>query len=341
MRSVTPRRGRRRFLRGSLALGGLSLLVGCGQLALPGQEPRKVYRVGIVGEQAADPAVRPDGSGPPPGLREHGWIEGENLLIEHRWAEGDSSRIPDLAADLVRLPVDLIVVPSSIYTQGAKQATSSIPIVFVSHADPVGTGHVESLARPGGNATGQAVLQTPLGTRLLDVLSAAVPTARKIAVLWHPGTPSHPPVLQALEEPARSIQVQLQPVEAGLAPDLDGAFAAMTHDGAQAVMVLGTPLFRVERQRWAELALRHRLPSICSWREGAEAGALMGYGPNLGRLWGSVAVYVEKILKGTKPADIPVEQAREFDFVINLKTAQTLGLTIPQSVLQQATEIIQ
>jgi ABC-type uncharacterized transport system substrate-binding protein len=335
------RHSRRRFLRDSLTLVGVGLAVGCGQLALPGQQPRKVYRVGILGERAADPAEARFHQALRLGLREHGWIEGENLLIEHRWAEGDSSRIPDLAADLVRLPVDLIVVPSSIYTQGAKQATSSIPIVFVSHADPVGTGHVESLARPGGNATGQAVLQTPLGTRLLDLLSAAVPTARKIAVLWHPDTPSHPPVLKALEEPARSIQVQLQPVEARVAADLDGAFAAMTRDGAQAVMVLGTPVFRVERQRWAELALRHRLPSICSWREGAEAGALMGYGPNLVKLWGSVAVYVDKILKGTKPADIPVEQAREFDFVINLKTAQTLGLTIPQSVLAQVTELIQ
>jgi ABC-type uncharacterized transport system substrate-binding protein len=334
------RRARRRFLQGGLALAGLSLISGCGN-ALPWQQAGKVYRVGVLGEKASDPAETRLWQSFRLGLQEHGWTEGGNVLIEHRWAEGNPAQLPDLAADLVRLEVDLIVARSSIFTQAARAATASIPIVFVAHADPVGTGHVASLAHPGGNATGQAVLQTVLGPKWLQLLSAVIPAATRIAVLWHPDTPSHTPVLQALEEPARTLQVQLQVVGARTGAELEGAFTAMAREAAQGVLVLSTPLFFNERQRWAELAERHRLPTIYLNREAVEAGALMSYGPSLEGLFRSAAVYVDKILRGARPADLPVEQATRFEFVINIPAARALGLTIPESVLQQATEVMQ
>jgi putative ABC transport system substrate-binding protein len=220
-------------------------------------------------------------------------------------------------------------------------ATSSIPIVFVAHADPVLSGHVASLARPGGNSTGQAVLQTELGSKLLDLLSAVLPTATRIAVLWHLDTPSHTPNLKALEEPASALHMQVQAVGVRTAAEFEGAFSTMVQGGAEAVVALATPLFFNERHRLADLALTHRLPSVYSSREAGEAGVLMTYGPNLEALWRSAPNFVDKILRGAKPADLPVEQATRFDFAINLKTAQALGLAIPQSVLIQATEVIQ
>ena len=333
--------GRRRMLQGGVALAGLGLLVGCGQASLPWQQARKVYHVGILGEKASDPAEAHLHQALRLGLQERGWIEGEQDLLEYRWTEGDAARIPGLAADLARLPVDLIVVRSSIYTQGAKEATSTIPIVFVSHADPVATGHVESLAHPGGNITGLAILQTVLEPKRLELLRATAPAAGRIAVLWHPDTPSHAPGLRALEAPARALGVELQPVGVRTVADLEGAFAAMARAGAQAVLLLATPFFITERQRWIQLALTHRLPTIYSIRDAVEAGALMTYGPNVEALWRGAATFVDKILKGAKPADLPVEQATTFELIVNLNTAQAIGLTIPQSILQQATEIIQ
>src|SRR5205823_7591080 len=177
---------------------------------LPGQQAGKVYRVGVLGDQGADPAEARLWQTFRLGLQELGWSEGGNLVIEYRWVEGNAARLPDLADDLVRLQPDLITTRASLFTQAAKEATSSIPIVFIAHADPVGTGHVASLARPGGNLTGVALLQTPLGTKGLELLSAVVPGAQRIGVLWHPGTPSHAPGLKALEEAGRTLSVQLQ-----------------------------------------------------------------------------------------------------------------------------------
>ena len=229
----------------------------------------------------------------------------------------------------------------SLFTQAAKEATSSIPILFASHDDPVGTGHVESLARPGGNITGQSMLLTVLGSKWLELLTAVVPAATRVAVLWHPDTPSHTPGLKALEEPARALRVQLQPVGVRAAAELEGAFGAMAREGAQAVLVFGSPFLFTERHRWVQLALAHRLPTIYPNRPAVEAGALMSYGPNLEALWRSAAVYVDKILKGAQPADLPIEQPTKFDLALNLNTAQALGLTIPQSVLRVAAEAIQ
>jgi putative ABC transport system substrate-binding protein len=252
-----------------------------------------------------------------------------------------TARLPELAADLVRLKVDLNVARASIWVQPAKEATSSIPIVFLTHADPVGTGHVASLARPGGNITGLAVLMTDLAPKGLELPVSAVPVAKRIAVLWNPDPPSHTPALKTLEDAGRPLRVQVQAVGTRTAPELEVAFAAMARARAQAVVVLGAAIFLAERQRVAELAIKHRLPTMSSLKDAVEAGGLMSYSPNWDDLYRRGAIYVDKILKGAKPADLPVEQATKFELVINLKTAKALGLTIPQSLLQRADQVIE
>jgi ABC-type uncharacterized transport system substrate-binding protein len=310
-------------------------------LAVEAQQPGKVYRVGILTDKALDPAEARLWQAFRLGLRELGWIEGGNILIEFRGAEGNYARLPELAADLVRLKVDLIVARSSQFVQPAKAATSSIPIVFLVHADPEGTGHVASLARPGGNITGLANLQTDLAPKELELLISAVPVAKRIAVLWNPDTPSHIPGLKAVEEAGHTLRVQLQAVGARTGAELAGAFSAMARARAQAVLVIGSPVFIAERQRVAQLAITHRLPTMLQTKEAVEAGGLMSYGPNFEDLYRRGAVYVDKILKGAKPADLPVEQATKFELVINLKTAKALGLTIPPSVLGRADQVIE
>jgi len=312
-----------------------------GPLAVEGQQTEKVYRVGILTNKVTDPAEARLWQAFRSGLLERGWIEGQNLVVEFRAAEGNTARLPELAADLVRLKVDLIVARSSIWVQAAKKATSSIPIVFLIHADPIGTGHVASLARPGGNITGLAALTTDLAPKELELLIAAVPVAKRIAVLWNPDTPSHTLSLKAVEEAGRKLRVQVQAVGVRTAAELEGAFAAMARAGAQAVHVLGAAIFLAERQRVAESAIKHRLPTMSNLKDVAEAGGLMSYSPNWDDLSRRGAIYVDKILKGAKPADLPVEQATTFELVINLKTAKALGLTIPQSLLQRADQVIQ
>jgi len=314
-------------------------------LAVPivaeGQQAGKVYRVGILGDKASDSNETHLWQTFRAALRERGLNEGVNLQIEYRGVEGNYARLPEVAADLVQLKPDLIATRGSFFTGALKAATSSIPIVFVGHADPVGTGHVASLARPGGNITGMAVLQTELGPKGLELLHSGVPAAVRISVLWHPGTPSAVPGLKALEEPARLLRLQLQPIGAQTAGELEGAFSTMARGGTQAVLVFSTPPFITARQRIAKLAIAHRLPTMCQGRLFVEAGGLMSYYPNHEDVWRRAAVYVDKILKGAKPADLPVEQPTKFELVINLKTAKALGLTIPPSLLQRADEIIQ
>jgi putative ABC transport system substrate-binding protein len=317
-----------------------------GLLAAPfaaeGQQAGKVYRVGILGEKSSDPSEARLWQAFRLELRKRGWIEGENILIESRWAEGNSAGLSELlAADLVRLRVDLIVTRGSTFVQGAKRATSSIPIVFTIHADPVGTGHVASLARPGGNITGLALLQTDLNVKGLEILMAAVPKVKRIAVLWNPDTPSHIPGLKALEEAARPLQLPLRGVVARTGAELESAFSAMALAHAQAVLVLPFGPYIAERQRMAELAIRYQLPTIFSVRDHVEAGGLMSYGPDYSDLHRRAAYFVDKILKGAKPADLPVEQPTKFELVINLKTAKALGLTFPQSLLQWADQVIE
>ena len=318
-------------------------VIGGGLLAAPlaaeGQQAGRVYRIGVLMNKASDQAEGRQWQAFRLGLRERGWIEGENIRIELREVEGNPSRLPELAADLVRRKVDL--TRGSLFTGAAKAATSSIPIVFIAHADPVGTGHVASLARPGGNITGLAILQTELGAKGLELLRSVVPTVTRIAVLWHPGTPSAAPGLKALEEPARKLHLELQPVGARSAAELEGAFAAMARARAQGVIVLATPIFFGERQRLGELAIAHWLPTMFQIREYAEAGGLMSYGGDLADLYRRAAISVDKILKGAKPGDIPIEQPTKFELIVNLKTAKALGLTSPQSLLQRADQVIE
>jgi putative ABC transport system substrate-binding protein len=309
-------------------------------LGADAQQAGKVYRVGTLGIKASDPAEARYWQAFRLGLRERSWIEGENIVLEHRWTEGNSARLPELVADLVRIKVDLILARSSIFVQPAKEATSSIPIVFAIHADPVALGHVESLARPGGNITGLATLFPELNVKGLEMLISAVPKAKRIAVLWNPDTPSHTPTLKALEEAARPFQLQLQTVMARTGVDLESAFSAMVRAHAQAVLVLSSASLTAERQHLTELAMRHRLPTMFSQREFVDIGGLMSYGPDYADLFRRSAFYVDKILKGARPADLPVEQATKFELVINRKTVKALGLMIPQSVLVRADEII-
>jgi putative tryptophan/tyrosine transport system substrate-binding protein len=227
------------------------------------------------------------------GLRERGWIEGGNILIESRWAEGNLARIPERASDLVGLKVDLIVTRGSPFTQGARKATSSIPIVFTMHADPVRSGHVVSLAKPGGNITGLAQQMTELYLKGLELLIAAVPGVKRIAVLWNPDAPSHPPGLKAVEEAARPLQLQLQPVVARTRADFESAFAAMVRVHTQALHVFGTGPYQTERHRLAELAIRHRLPTFFPAREHVDAGGLMSYAPDVIDLARRGATYVD------------------------------------------------
>ena len=302
---------------------------------------KKLYRVGILGENASDPSEAGLWQGFRVELKKRGWIEGENILIESRYAQGNAARLPGLAAELVRLGVDVIVTRGSTYVQGAKTATSSIPIVFTMHADPERTRHVASLAKPGGNITGLSILMTDTNVKGLEILITALPRAKRIAVLWNPDVPSHTPGLKALEEAARPFQLQLQPVVARTAADLESAFAAIARAHAQAAFVLGYGPYIAARQQMAALALGHRLPTFFFVRDHVEAGGLMSYGVDLSDLVRRGAIYVDKILRGAKPGDLPVEQASKFELAINLRTATVLGLTIPPSLLLQATHVVE
>jgi len=310
-------------------------------VAAGAQPPGKVYLIGILADRAADANEILAWQIFRAGLRERGWKEGVNIRIESRWIEGNVDRLPEMAADLVRLKPDLIATRGSFFTGALKAATSSIPIVFLGHADPVGTGHVASLARPGGNITGMAVLQTEIGPKCLELLHTAVPAATRIAVLWHSGSPSSIPGLKALEEPARLLRLDLQPVGAQTAADLDGAFSTMARRGAQALLVFNVVPFITARQRIAELAIAHRLPTVVQGRTFAEAGGLISYYHSGEETWRRATVYVDKILRGAKPAELPVEQVTKLELIINLKTAKALGLTLPPSLLARADHIIE
>jgi putative tryptophan/tyrosine transport system substrate-binding protein len=309
--------------------------------AAEAQAVGKVYRIGILGEKAADQSEARLWQAFREELTRRGWIEGKNILIESRWAEGNPAQIPELAGDLVQRRVDLIVTRGSIYVQAAKAAASSIPIVFTMHADPVQTGHVVSLARPGGNITGLTILMPDLNAKGLEILISAVPQAKRIAVLGSPDMPSHAPTVKVLEEAARAFQVRLQTIVARTGADLESAFSSMARAHVQAVFVLGFGPYMAARQQVAELALKHRLPTFFTWRDHVDAGGLMSYAPDLSDLTRRSAIYVDKILRGAKPADLPVEQPTKFELVINLKTAKALGLTIPPSLLARADQVIE
>jgi putative ABC transport system substrate-binding protein len=327
---------RRTFL--GLVTGGLL----AAPLAAEAQPAGKVYRVGymsVVSRQSAEPLMliflR--------ALRDLGWIEGRNLLVEWRWADGKVERLSGFAAELTKLNVDLIVAPQSDSALAAKRATRTIPIVHVVAGDPVADGLVTSVARPGGNVTGLTATPSPeIVGKGLELLKQATGASR-VAVLWNPAR-NYPAVGLALREvntAARVLGVQLQVLEARGPDQFEPAFVSMVRGQAAALLTLTDSMFWLHRRRLAELEAKHRLPTMHDLREFVEAGSLMSYGPDLADLFRRAATYVDKILKGAKPADLPVEEPTKFDFVINLKTAKTLGLTIPQSLVLRADQVIE
>jgi putative ABC transport system substrate-binding protein len=275
-------------------------------------------------------------------LRDLGWVEGQNLIIEYRWAEGKTERLPALAAELVQRKVEVIVAPAASAAVAAKNATSSIPIVMIFPIDPVETKLVASLARPGGNVTGTTFTPTPeIFGKQLELLKEAIPHASRVAVLSNPRDASSQRSLlnKEVAGAAQSLRVRLQYLDARGPEEFDAAFAAMARERADGLLVLGG--FLVHRARLAGLAIKHRLPTMYGFGEYVAAGGLMAYGVNMSAFVGRAAVFVDKILKGAKPADLPVEQPTKFELAINLKTAKALGLAIPQSLLLRADQVIE
>jgi putative ABC transport system substrate-binding protein len=278
------------------------------------------------------------------GLRDLGYVEGRNVVIEDRDAEGKFERLPALAAELVALKVDVIVAPNTAAALAAQQATKTIPIVFAVAADPVTSGLVTSLARPGGNVTGSSILAPELVGKRLELLTQAVPGVSRVAVLWQPGGAgegTEKDMLKGAEVAASALGVRLQFVEARGPADVDRAFSEMTRARAGALTVLPSAMFGSQRRRLVDLAAKNRLPAVYTSREFVDAGGLMAFGPNQADLYRGAATYVDKILKGAKPGDLPVEQPTTFELVINLKAAKAVGLTIPQSVLARADHIVE
>jgi putative tryptophan/tyrosine transport system substrate-binding protein len=310
-------------------------------LAAEAQQAGKVYRVGYLtaGSVTANPRVLEAFRH---GLRDLGWVEGQNIVIEYRSAEGRFDRLPDLAAELVRLKVDVIAAAPTPAALAAKNATGTVPIVGVSLTEPVGLGLIASLARPGGNVTGVSYsVGTDIFGKDLELLKEVVPKVRRVAVLSNPDGPAQPLTISNIKGAARSLGLQLLLLEARAPGDFDGAFAAMARERVGALFVVTDPMFIPHRARLTYLAAKNRLPSIFTQRADVEAGGLISYGPNFADMYRRAATYVDKILRGAKPADLPVEQPTTFELVINLKTAKALGLTIPPSLLQRADELIQ
>ncbi len=323
----------RRAFVGTLAGGLLTE-----PLAVEAQQAERVPRIGYRGTFAG-----PNFDAFRQALRELGWVEGQNIVIDYRSAEGRLDRLPDLAAELVRLKVDIIVAEGTQGVAAAKNATETIPIVMIAgSADPVGLGFIASLARPGGNVTGLSYSVGPeIAGKGLGLLREIVPKVRRVAILSNPANPVQSLFIRELKVAARSLGVQLQLLEARGPDEFDGAFAAMAKERVGALLVVDDSMFIFYRTRLADLAARSRLPAAYGNRADVEAGGLMSYGPSLRDVFRRAATYVDKILKGAKPGDLPVEQPTKFELVINLKTAKALGLTIPPSVLVRADHIIE
>ncbi len=303
------------------------------------QQPGKIFRIGYLDNSTASgsavlvEAFRQE-------LSKLGWIEGKNITIEFRFAEQKNERLPELAADLVRLKVDLIVVSSGPPAQAAKKATTTIPIVMANVGDPVGQGLVAALARPGGNVTGLASLSPELNTKRLEILKDSVPKLARVGFLRGPEA-SISPQVKELRPAALALKIKLEEIEAQLdAKGLESAFKTAKQKQVNGIMTMSTRPFFAERKRIVELAVKYRLPAIYFQKEFVDVGGLMSYGADFEDLYRRAAVYVDKILKGAKPADLPVQQATKFEFVINLKAAKQIGLTIPPDVLARANQVI-
>ena len=326
-----------RNLKFALLSGGLLLALSS---AAEAQQPAKVWRIGYLSPVSSSrDSTRREGF--LRGLREHGYIRGQNLVIEYRFAEGKLDRQDQLAAELVRLNVDVILAGGGTPTaRAAKNATHTIPIVMTNAADPVADGIIASLARPGGNITGLTALTPDLSAKRLELLKETVPNVSRVAALWNPAVHERATDLKEAQAAAGAFHIQFQPLEVRVADDFERAFEAATKERAQALVVLPDPLTNTHQARIIELALKKRLPTMFSQRPPVDAGGLMSYSPNYEALFRRAATYVDKILKGANAAELPVEQPTKFELVINLKTAKQIGLTIPPNVLARADKVI-
>jgi putative tryptophan/tyrosine transport system substrate-binding protein len=317
-----------------------ALLAGCGRL--PGQAgpPPRVPRVGYLSPFSAEADFGSDGS-LRAGLRGLGYTEGASFTVEHRYAEGNDERLPDLAAELVGIPVDVLVVFGFPAAQAAKAATTTIPIVIAIVADPVGTGLVASFAHPGGNITGLTSFSPELGAKRLELLKAVVPNASRVALLWNPTDPDKLGEFRATEVAANLLGLRVQSLEIRGPGDVEAVLDAASRERADVFTALANPVTISRRKAIVEFANKHRQPGIYNDRAWVQDGGLMGYGANPYAVIGRAAYYVDRILRGAKPSDLPVEQPMLFDFVVNMKTAQALGITFPNEIMLQVTEVIQ
>jgi putative tryptophan/tyrosine transport system substrate-binding protein len=303
------------------------------------QQPARIHRIGILSPasgsffSARDEAFRQR-------LRELGYVEGKNIFIEYRHAEGKAERLPDLVAELLRLKVDIIVTTGPSTTLAAKKASGTIPIVIASAGDPVGSGLVSSLAQPGGNITGLSLMAPDLDGKRLELLKEAFPKVARVAFLWQPGGARGNLALTEMEAAAKALGLKLLSLEVRSLDDFEGAFARAKKERAQALITTTGTLINTQQRQVLDFAAKNRLPAIYAYSEFVEAGGLMSYAPNYADLWRRAADFVDKILKGTKPADIPVEQPTKFELVINLKTAKQIGLTLSPEFLSRANQVI-
>jgi len=334
---------RRGFLRESLILAGVALAAGCGLSPLPWQARTRVARIGYAVLDRPDaPTYVRNSEALRQGLRELGWVEGVNLAVEDRWADGRVDRLPDLVTELVRLPVDLLIAGGG--TRGAlaaKHVTTTTPIVMIAVSDPVEAGLVASFNRPGGNVTGLTVTSPETTGKMLDLLKEAAPGLSRVDFLGNPTSPTFQAIWAEVEVAARALRVTVRLRAARGPEDLDGAFGVMAGEDPDGLMVQSDAVFLPHARRIVELAAGRRLPAIYPFREFVDAGGLMSYGVSVPDLFRRAAAYADKILKGSNPAELPVEQPTLFDFVVNLKTAQAVGLTLPHSLMQQVTQVIQ
>ena len=329
---------RREFLRAATVAGTAGFL-GLGSEAAQAQQPARIHRIGILNPTSGSvfparvEAFRQR-------LRQLGYVEGKNILIEYRYAEGKRGRLPDLVAELVRLKVDVIVTVGAPAAQAAKKASGTIPIVFAGASDPVGIGIVSSLARPGGNITGLSLMVPDLDGKRLELLKEAFPKVARVAFLWQPDGARGNLALTRMEAAAKALGLKLLSLEVRSLDDFEGAFARAKREGAQALITSTGERINTQQRRVLDFAAKNRLPAIYHYSEFVEAGGLMSYAPNYTDLFRRAADFVDKILKGTKPADIPVEQPIKFEFIINLKAAKAIGLTVPPNVLVRADKVI-
>jgi putative ABC transport system substrate-binding protein len=329
---------KRRRLVAALGLSALTV-----PLSALAQQQAKVWRIGFLSPRSRPDSIETDLYGSfVRGMRDLGYVEGKNLLIEWRFADNSPSRLPGLAAELIRLKVDVIVTPGQASTAAAQKATTTHPVVMINAGDPLIGGFGASLARPGGNISGPTSLIEDYSPKQLQLLLDMLPKVSRVALLSNNFSSAvHATVLKNLQAAAQKVGVTIVPVEARSAQDLEKAFAVMIHESTGAVIVAQNPLFLQIRRQIADLAAKNRLPSIAAYREYVEVGILMSYGHDNTENYRRAASYVDKILKGAKPAELPVEQPTKFELVINLKTAKALGITIPNSILVQATKVIE